>query len=462
MYATLDEHVPQGNSLMYIEGTDILTSKDYKEDKIEEEFIVMGPGNGYQLVNICDKPSSGLFALLPIYKDSVGGGKLIWQIGFQASGYDINVTKRGDIIMLHGHVETCDGSRGVITQDRTAFSVRQDESLLDKVWINICKRFKDKFTIEGYRPEDDVTPVQSKPMKGVVYQPGEKLVFPLGVEPKIDGIRMRIRLHSESVYCRSNNNIQYKHLKYIQEDIKGLFAYLPPSTEIDGELYIHEIPINGQMQRIPFEVVTSIVRTVKTEHPLLTYLEYHIFDIIYAENPGYAIRYTNMYNAYNAYLEERKSRGIEYTRIKLIPCLQVNNKQSMEEYMTTCIALGYEGIIIRKLVNGDPGSKFEKQASHKPGRSKGFLKWKLEADEEGRIIDVEEAVGTEQGAAIFIVEDKRGNRFGVRMNGSIERRRRWLQEREYLIGKQITYKYQNLTNEGLPRFPVGKEIRDYE
>jgi len=48
------------------------------------------------------------------------------------------------------------------------------------------------------------------------------------------------------------------------------------------------------------------------------------------------------------------------------------------------------------------------------------------------------------------------------MAGSVGRRREWLSHPEEIIGKQVTFRYQELSAENVPRFPRGVEVRDYE
>jgi DNA ligase-1 len=50
----------------------------------------------------------------------------------------------------------------------------------------------------------------------------------------------------------------------------------------------------------------------------------------------------------------------------------------------------------------------------------------------------------------------------VKPEGTIKERERYYREREEYMGKQLTVRFQNLTALGVPRFPVGVTIRDYE
>jgi len=52
--------------------------------------------------------------------------------------------------------------------------------------------------------------------------------------------------------------------------------------------------------------------------------------------------------------------------------------------------------------------------------------------------------------------------FSVPMNGTHEYLAGLWKDRESLVGKMVTVQYQNKTRNGIPRFPRGVSIRDYE
>jgi hypothetical protein len=56
----------------------------------------------------------------------------------------------------------------------------------------------------------------------------------------------------------------------------------------------------------------------------------------------------------------------------------------------------------------------------------------------------------------------KGVEFGCRPEGTREDRQELFRKGAEYVGKMLTVKYQNLTPDGVPRFPVGKTIRDYE
>ena len=115
------------------------------------------------------------------------------------------------------------------------------------------------------------------------------------------------------------------------------------------------------------------------------------------------------------------------------------------------VSQGYEGIMIR-----------ESSSTYEIGkRSNYLLKFKMFQTDEYEIIDVKEGTGRDKGTAIWVctVGD---HKFSVRPEGTIESRRTFLANKDRYIGKNLTVRFQNLTALGIPRFPVGVVVRDYE
>ena len=70
-----------------------------------------------------------------------------------------------------------------------------------------------------------------------------------------------------------------------------------------------------------------------------------------------------------------------------------------------------------------------------------------------------------KGARIVITlecKTPEGLTFRARPRGTREARTEQYQNGNDYIGKQLTVRYQELTDDGVPRFPVGITIRDYE
>jgi ATP-dependent DNA ligase len=233
----------------------------------------------------------------------------------------------------------------------------------------------------------------------------EPLVYPVYVQPKLDGIRCLVYEKDGQTVFQSRNHTFFQTFPHIQA-IDGLV--------LDGELYNHALE---------FQEITSMVR--KKNHPDLGKLEYHVYDIV-GEGT----------------FEERLAQ------FRLLPgaveTQLVRNEQEIEAYHTSCVERGYEGIMIRT-----PGGLYRQT------RSKDLLKYKHFKTEEFKVVG--HTVGKE-GIPVF--ECAVGDRtFGVMMKSTLEEKQAMLLEVESYYGKWLTVKYQELSKEGVPRFPVGIDFR---
>ena len=98
-------------------------------------------------------------------------------------------------------------------------------------------------------------------------------------------------------------------------------------------------------------------------------------------------------------------------------------------------------------------------------RSRDLQKYKEFIDAEFIITDAKEGTGSDAGTVVW--ECRTGDRentkyFDVRPRGTVAQRKEWWDNYKKYIGQELTVRYQNLTEYGIPRFPVGIAIRDYE
>ena len=115
------------------------------------------------------------------------------------------------------------------------------------------------------------------------------------------------------------------------------------------------------------------------------------------------------------------------------------------------VAEGYEGAIIHN-IDGLYEFGF---------RSNDLIKLKSFMDSEYKIVGVVEATGRDEETAVFVCECEAGQ-FNVKPMGTRELRADYFKNRKKLIGKMVTVKYQELSDDGIPRFPSAISIRDYE
>lgn len=271
--------------------------------------------------------------------------------------------------------------------------------------------------------------------------------FPVWVSWKLDGMRMCAQRSTSTtgdldkdvtLLSRGNNGIPY--LEHIKEELLKFFDYLPSKTMIDGELYNHDME---------FYDIIAACRTSKTRHPYNHRMEYWIFDICLPDlSVPYHERYTKIVNAFSAYFDEY---GSEPQHLKLVTVEEVMSNEEILEKRAEYESVGYEGIMIRK-----------PHGVYKFGRSSDLLKSKSFIDEEAVIIDMREETADPPGQAVLRVRDDTGAEFDLRPPGDVAERQKYLKDKKKFLNTKITFRYQERSPDGIPRFPVSVAIRDYE
>ena len=228
---------------------------------------------------------------------------------------------------------------------------------------------------------------------------------PFYVQPKLDGVRLIV-----------SKDLCFSRTGKIMTGMEHLGAHLKDGEYLDGECFS---PSKS------FEEITSLFKT--NPHAL----QFHVFDYFDTNRP-------------NLTFEERKQHIT-------IETILVHKKDEVQKYHDMYVERGFEGIMVR-----DVNSVYEVGM-----RSNYLLKYKTFQTDEYPIVDAKEGTGRETGTAIWICKVGE-NYFSVRPEGTLEHRRELFQNRQQYIGKHLTVRYQNLTSLGVPRFPVGVAIRDYE
>ena len=243
-----------------------------------------------------------------------------------------------------------------------------------------------------------------------------KFTFPVDVQRKYDGLRC-MRVEGGKLLSRGNKTYSVKH---IEEELSRLF---PENVMTDGELYIHSISL---------QQLNSLVK--KNQKDSIN-LEYHIYDI-----PGSGL------------WKDRKQRfptHYDAPHIHFVETFTVNSIKEIVKLHDQFIQEGYEGAIIRL---PDGVYEFGK-------RSKSLLKWKVFEDKEFKIVGMKLGTGKMSECPIFACKNDINDKiFDVVPLGTMEARKEMLKESN--IGKLLTVKFIGRTEDGIPKFAVGKVFRD--
>ncbi|ESO87803.1 hypothetical protein LOTGIDRAFT_234827 [Lottia gigantea] len=243
----------------------------------------------------------------------------------------------------------------------------------------------------------------------------EKVNDPTGwwMSEKLDGVR-----------AFWNGNCFYSRLGNCFIAPQWFTKDLPKDLHLDGELF------GG---RGKFQSTVKIVKNQECDD--WKKVKYHVFDAPNLEKKPFEERYSSLREFFDA---ESPQYAVlcEQTKCK--------GKEHIQEEMKKILKLHGEGLMIRQ-----PKSKYERS------RSKTLLKIKKFHDAEARVIGYKPGTGRFHNAVgALLVEMANGKQFHVG-SGLTDADRRKPPKK----GTIITYKFQEYTNSGTPRFPSYIGIR---
>jgi DNA ligase-1 len=261
------------------------------------------------------------------------------------------------------------------------------------------------------------------PMLANKYE-GKRVAFPVFVQPKLDGVRCLAYWDGDSVALMSRAGKPYD-VPHIAE---ALQSWLPRDVILDGELYCHGLSCQS---------TTSLVRGDHDQSPL----EYWVYDLATPDVDFY---------------ERNRRRENLWGEFEIPECiafvetLVAQNQEAVDFFNQCNLQNGYEGSIVRTFAG-----------LYKFGRRSGdLLKYKQFQDDEFEVVDYKQGEGKQSDCCIFQCKAENGKTFWCMPKGTIEEREAYLVAAETFIGKKLTVKYFDRTEDGLPRFPVGLGFKE--
>ena len=278
----------------------------------------------------------------------------------------------------------------------------------------VRKSSRAKKTIETYnldvlipKVEDEASGHASNPMLASKYD-GTQDIKGWIMSEKLDGVRC---VWDGKVMRTRNGNLFYPPDFFIE--------HFPKDMILDGELF---------MDRGEFQKTVSVVRR-QDKNDGWKQIKYLVFD-------GPAI--SGNFSKRLKILKEKLSE-IDSEYIKLHEHEVCKDEAHLQKEMKRVVALGGEGMMIR-----DPKSKYEHR------RVKTMLKVKEFHDDEATVIGSEKGTGRlENLMGAVVVKNKAGKVFKVG-SGFTDKERANPPKK----GTVITYRYFELTKDGIPRFPT--------
>ena len=220
---------------------------------------------------------------------------------------------------------------------------------------------------------------------------------------------------------------------------EGWSAHFPPFA-LDGELYT---------ARGEFEKIQSIVMDKMPSATEWSEVKFYVFDVPEAGG-GLLERLSEL----EKFIAKNPQAG---QNLEIIKQVKVKDNAEFEAFAKHIIAKGGEGAVAR-----EPNAPYERK------RSKNALKYKKFKDAECEVTAVNAGAGKYAGLMGSVTckvlgaagsnSDEQiasGVKFKIGSGFSDEER-----ANPPKIGSIITYKYQNLTAKGVPRFPVFLRVRE--
>ncbi len=197
-----------------------------------------------------------------------------------------------------------------------------------------------------------------------------------------------------------------------------------------------KLPLDGELWggRKLFQRTVGIVKR-QDESPLWKELKYLVFD---------APKHGGVFEERVAFVEETV-RALKHDHLHAVEHLVCKGTEHLKTELARVEGLGGEGLMMRQ-----PRSRYE------AGRSSTLLKVKSFHDTEARVIGHVPGAGRHKGRlGALLVELPDGTQFNVGTGFSDAER-----EAPPKLGAIITFRYQELSNGGVPRFPsyVGERI----
>ena len=371
---------------------------------------------------------------------------------------------RGKLQQWRVWAERGDGSNGILCTehgmvDGKLQSSRRDVSVAghadtgyDKARQQVVKKWTDKQTKEGYttdRTECDnkatgaggaaapmlASKVELNRAKGTI----KNMPLPCLAQPKIDGFRCVARTNGGSG-CGLYSRTKTAYVGF--GSLRNIIDALPYPTSgfgsgrlyLDGELFVDTDNFS--------ELSSQIKKGQHRPEYDLDALQYRVFDCFDLDFPDAP------YTKRCAFVQLLLRKAVP--RIHYLGAVTVGSIADVDTRMAEFLAAGHEGLMLR-----DPGSPYVLRK-----RSKYLQKHKVFHDDEFMITGFKTGSGNDAGTVVWLCETPKGHAFSVRPMGRREQRRVMFDSGAAYIGRMLTVVYQELSPDGVPRFPVGKACRE--
>lgn len=338
------------------------------------------------------------------------------------------MTQGDDVVVEWGNVKT-----GKLQSKRYAATAKnvgksnevsaEDQAV--KEALALIKKKEDSGYVKKGETSTHFLPMLAKDASKLKKWPQAKKYY---VQPKLDGIRAV--LTKDGVFSRKGKKIDF---------VVGLEDEIGDGIYIDGEIYKHGTDFQ------------TLVSWVKQGTAVENGASFCAFDTYRVGVPDWTFK-----NRYAQYSDTKYEASVN---LQLVPTAEFTTKDLdhdqiqgiVQDVHDVYVANGYEGVMIRLDKPYEVGK-----------RSSSLWKYKNFKTEEYTIVGYKpcKKIGDRQ-PFVYTCKTDEGKEFNVTPQYTQNDR---CNEEIFLtnLNKLLTVKYQELTNDGIPRFPVGVSVRDYE
>lgn len=352
-----------------------------------------------------------------LYKSDSKGKIREWQVQV----YDHNIYAEIDVV--HGELDGKKQSKTTLIHVGKNIGKTNETSYLEQAFLEAKSKLSKQLD-KGYAFRLDAKK-SFLPMLAHEFKKHEKKVkYPCYVQPKLDGLRCTIALESDNVIARSRKGKTWNTIDHILDSVEK-FLVANPSYILDGEIYCDSSKLSFQ------EICSAIKRDEPNDRSKLA--EFWCYDLYDTNQPDLT------------FTERTKLIPSNLPSFVKVETTECSDLTSVHAQHAINVSLGYEGSIVRT-ANG----KYKVD-----GRSHDLLKLKDFQDAEYLITNKYEDKNNE---CVFVCLDQAtGKTFSCKPEGDHNLRVSYLHDDN--IGQFLTVRFFELTDEGLPRFPVGVCIR---
>jgi hypothetical protein len=352
-----------------------------------------------------------------------------------------SVTDKGDYSVIQYEFGLEYGKKQIQTKNITTgknIGKRNETTPFEQAVKDVESKMNKKMD-SGYGEDRDNIETPILPMLALSFEKRKhNIKYPCYVQPKIDGVRMTCRMVDGKIEMFTRKGKPFTIMTHIEEDLIKLFNDFPISKTfyLDGELY---------SDTLTFQELAGVVRRSSNDEETLKQIHFIVFDCFNTDYQMWTFEDRRMF------LWSNKDKHWSNS-VRDISTMLCKTEEEVFRIHSIYTSQGHEGTIIRNF-NG------EYKLNH---RSSDLQKYKTFLDDEYEIIGFKEGTGTDDGCVIWECKTKDEQVFSVRPRGSVAERQGYYQNGDEWIGSQLTVRYQELTDDGIPRFPVGITIRNYE